>query len=134
MKKQILALLLATAAFVTFSAPSEAQRWGWSEITGPIAWAGDALVPIKAIKDYVGEAAPVAVNVVPVDVNLLAARTTGAVANAVPALEEALAAIRTVVADDPVLLTDLKARGLDVDNVVGLSRSPEGVTLFVTKV
>lgn len=132
MKKQILALLLATTALVTFSAPSEAQRWGWSEIKGPIGWARDAFAPLDDIKRYFGEAAPVEVNVVPVDVNPLAAKTPGLLANAVPALEEALAAIRTVVADDPVLLTNLKARGLDADNVVGLSQSPEGVTLFVS--
>jgi hypothetical protein len=54
-------------------------------------------------------------------------------ASALPQLEEAIAAIRTVVAQDPALFTNLKARGFAPDDVVGLTHGPSGeVTLFVS--
>jgi hypothetical protein len=135
MKKHVLALLLSAVALATFTASPLAQRWGWSDLAGPTAWAsaGSPTVPVEDIGAYVGAVAPVGVNVVPLDVDPAALKTPGILAEALPALEEALAAIRIVVADDPVLVTNLKARGLDPSNVVGLTHSPEGVTLFVSK-
>jgi hypothetical protein len=134
MKKHVLALLLSAAALVTFTATPLAQRWGWSELAGPTAWvsASKPTVPVTDIGAYVGEAAAVGVKVVPLDVDPAALRAPGILAEALPALDEALAAIRMVVAEDPVLVTNLKARGLDAHNVVGLTHSPDGITLFVS--
>ena len=52
---------------------------------------------------------------------------------AFPQLDEAIEAIRIVVAEDPALSTNLKARGFGPDDVVGLTHGPSGeVTLFVS--
>ena len=56
----------------------------------------------------------------------------GALAGVIPQLDEAVDAVRSIVAQDAALIGNLKARGLGPDDVVGLSRAPSGeVTLFV---
>ena len=51
MKKHIIAALFAAAAFVTFSTASIAQRWGWSDIAGPKAWAVDEQSMMASVRD-----------------------------------------------------------------------------------
>lgn len=134
MKKHILALLLSAAALVTFTASPMAQRWGWTELPGPTVWSGsnDAMVPLKELAAYVGSTASMPVSVVPVAIDPAALKSPGILAGTVPVLEEALAAIRVVVASNPLLATNLAARGLNADNVVGLTHSADGITLFVS--
>jgi hypothetical protein len=136
MTKHVLALLFASVAIVTFTTSSMAQRWGWSELAGPIAWTSHngSMASVRDIGAYAGSGTSVPVTVVPVDLDPAALKAPGVLAQAVPALEEALHAIRVVVADDPLLVTNLEVRGLSPDNVLGLTHSPEGITLFVSSV
>jgi len=134
MKKHIIAALFAAAAFVTFSTASIAQRWGWSDIAGPKAWAVDeqSMVPLADIGAYIGDAGSPPVKVVHVDLEPAAMASPGVLAGVLPALEDALDAIRVIVANDPTLATNLKARGLDAADVVGINHSAGGITLFVS--
>ena len=133
--KQIVALLLATVTLLTFSDASASDRWGWSKLTGPEllpAAREDSWVPVDALGAYVAGGAT-RVKVVPLAIEPAAAKVPGALAAALPPLDEAIEAIRTVVAQDPALSTNLKARGFGPDDVVGLSHGPSGeVTLFVS--
>lgn len=129
--KHIAALLLSTLALLTFSGSQGAERWGWSEITGPRllpAAREDSWVPVGVLGNYVAGGAA-RVQIVPLSLKPeLRASTSVA-----PQLGAAVDAIRSVVADDPLLVTNLKARGFDPEDVVGLSHSPFGiVTVFVT--
>ena len=67
-----------------------------------------------------------------IDIDPVALKAPGVLAGALPQLQEAVDAIRTMVASDPALITNLTARGLTPDDVVGLSTSSHGVTLFVS--
>jgi hypothetical protein len=132
--KQIAALLLSTVALLTFGDASASDRWGWSALTAPEllpAAHEDSWVPVNALGAYVTGVSRV--KVVPLSIEPAAAKVPGAMASALPQLEEAIAAIRTVVAQDPALFTNLKARGFAPDDVVGLTHGPSGeVTLFVS--
>ena len=123
MRKQILSWLLATAALLTFTGSSNAERWGWSDLER--MWSTDAMAAPA------GAAQALPVSVVPVEVDPVTLKAPGVLASALPPLEDALAAIRVVVEDDPVLLGTLRARGLSAEDVVGLSHSRDGITLFV---
>lgn len=128
--KQIAALLLATVSLLTFIPGAQASdRWGWAAIEKMRAWPTAADLPIAQLDKYVGNGG---VNVVPIEVDPAALKAPGVLATALPELQEALAAIQTVVAADPALVTNLRARGLDADDVVGVSTTPQGVTLFVS--
>jgi hypothetical protein len=133
--KQIAALLLATATLLTFGNSSASERWGWSAPQGPEllpAAREDSWVPVDMLGRLVADQAT-RINVVPLPVEPPAASVPGALSAALPQLDEAIEAIRTVVAQDPVLSTNLKARGFGPDDVVGLSHGPSGeVTLFVS--
>jgi hypothetical protein len=133
--KQIAALLLATVALLTFGEASASDRWGWSSLTEPRlppAAHEDSWVPVDALGANVGGGVS-RVKVVQLSVEPAAAKVPGAMASALPQLAEAIAAIRTVVAQDPALSTNLKARGFSPDDVVGLTHGPSGeVTLFVS--
>lgn len=135
MKKHLIAALFSAAAFVTFSTASDAERWGWSAVTGPRAWIVDdqSMVPLPEIGAYVGDAGSQRVTVVPVEVEPAATKSPGVLAGVLPALEDALDAIRVIVANNPTLSTNLKARGLDPADVVGINHSADGITLFVSK-
>lgn len=134
--KQIAALLLATVSLLTFTDASAADRWGWSDLETPQllpAAREDSWVPIGALGSYVANGAT-RVKVVPLAVEATATKAPGILSAAFPQLDEALEAIRVVVAEDPALSTNLKARGFDPDDVVGLTHGPSGeVTLFVSE-
>lgn len=133
MRKQILALVLAAAALATVGSPSVAgQRWGWSDIAGPRAWLTltPPLVPVEDIRTYVGAAAP-KVDIVPLTIEPSALKAPGILAASAPVLEEAMEAVRSIVAGNPLLRTNLEARGLDPADVVGISHLAGGLTLFV---
>ena len=133
--KQIAALLLATVTLLTFGNASASERWGWSELQSPVllpAAHEDSWVPVGVLGRLSAKEAP-RVNVVSLVVEPAAAKVPGTLSSALPQLEEAIEAIRAVVAQDPVLSTNLKARGFGPDDVVGLNRGPSGeVTLFVS--
>lgn len=74
------------------------------------------------------------ITVIPLKVEPEAAKAPGVLAVALPQLQEALDAVQAIVKENPALLTNLKARGLSPDDVVGLSNTPEGITLFVSSV
>jgi hypothetical protein len=133
--KQITALLLATVTLLTFGSASASARWGWTELEGPrllpaapeVSW-----VPIGTFGRFVGNEVT-SVKVVPVSIEPAATKSPGALSVALPQLDEAIEAIRVVVAKDPMLSTNLKARGFSPDDVVGLGHGPTGeVTLFVS--
>lgn len=133
--KQITALLLATVTLLTFGSASGSERWGWSQLEGPrlLPAAGEgSWVPVGALGRFVGSKAT-SVEVVPLAIEAAALKAPGALSAALPQLDEAIEAIRTVVAQDPVLSTNLKARGYGPNDVVGVSHGPSGaVTLFVS--
>jgi hypothetical protein len=131
--KQIAALLLAAVALATFTAPSAGGRWGWDDL-GASSWAPapEEWAPLGTIGASVANGATT-VEVVPVEIDDAATRAPGVLAVAMPQIEEAVEAIRAIVAQDPVLLGTLHARGLGPDDVVGLSGGRDGaVTLFVS--
>ena len=128
--KHIAALLLATVSLLTFNAGADASdRWGWSAIDKMKAWPQSQDVLLAQLDKYVLNGK---VNVVPIDIDPVALKAPGVLAGALPQLQEAVDAIRTMVASDPALITNLTARGLTPDDVVGLSTSSHGVTLFVS--
>lgn len=133
--KQIAALLLSTVTLLTFGNASASERWGWSELQGPVllpAAHEDSWVPVGVL-GRLGAREATRVNVVPLIVEPADAKVPGMLLAALPQLEEAIEAIRAVVVQDPVLSTNLKARGFSPDDVVGLSHGPTGeVTLFVS--
>jgi hypothetical protein len=130
--KQIAALLLATASLLTFNAGAQAsERWGWAAFDKMKAWPTSTDVPLAQLDQYVAQGD---VSVVPLDVDPVALKAPGVLAAALPQLQEAVEAIQTLVANDPALVTNLKARGLSPDDVVGLANTPEGITLFVSSV
>jgi hypothetical protein len=128
--KHIAALLLSTLTLLTFGGSQAAERWGWSDVTGPHllpAARQESWAPIGALGRYVANGVD-HVDIVPVSLKLGPGGPTPVAAQ----LNAAVDAIRTVVADDPLLVTNLKARGFGPEDVVGLSHSPYGtVTLFV---
>jgi hypothetical protein len=129
--KQIAALLLSTVALLTFGGSQAAEGGRWFDIAGPqLAPAArqESWVPVGALGRYVAN------GVAHVDVVALSLKPgLHDPASIQPPLEAAVDAIRKVVSDDPVLMTNLEARGYSLDDVVGLSHSPFGkVTLFVT--
>jgi hypothetical protein len=132
--KRIAALLISTLALLTFSTSQGAERWGWSELSGPTFWPAshdDSWVPVGALSRYADAAARI--TIVPLSLEPAAARVPGALSAALPQLEEAVEAIRAVVAQDAALVANLKARGLSPSDVVGLTNAPSGeITLFVT--
>ena len=130
--KQIAALLLSTVALLTFSGVSAAERWGWSDLAQPqIRLEASSWAPLWALGSDIGDGAQV--SVVPLEVDPAATKAPGVLSAALPQIDEALDALRTVVSEDPVLLTSLKVRGLGPDDVVGITHSPDGnVTLFVS--
>jgi hypothetical protein len=128
--KHIAALLLATVSLLTFTAGADASdRWGWAAIDKMTAWPRSQDVPLAQLDQYVVSGK---VSVVPLDVDPAALKTPGVLAGALPELREAVEAIQTMVASDPALVTNLKARGLSPDDVVGLSTTPHGIMLFVS--
>ncbi len=128
--KQIAALLLATASLLTFNAGAQAsERWGWAALDKMKAWPTSTDVPLAQLNQYVAQGD---VSVVPLDVDPVALKAPGVLAAALPQLQEAVEAIQTLVANDPALVTNLKARGLSPDDVVGLANTPQGITLFVS--
>ena len=128
--KQIAALLLATASLLTFNAGAQAsERWGWAALDKMKAWPTSTDVPLAQLNQYVAQGD---VSVVPLDVDPVALKAPGVLAAALPQLQEAVEAIQTLVANDPALVTNLKARGLRPDDVVGLANTPQGITLFVS--
>jgi hypothetical protein len=133
--KQIAALLLAAVTLLTFGNASASERWGWSELQGPVllpAAHEDSWVPVGVLGRLTAKEAT-RVNVVPLVVERAAAKVPGTLSVALTQFDEAIGAIRAVVAQDPVLLTNLKARGFGPDDVVGLNHGPSGeVTLFVS--
>ena len=133
--KQIAALLLATVSLLTFTNASASDRWGWSDLYAPQllpAAREDSWVPVGALGSYVANGAT-RVKVVPLPVEAAATKAPGILSAAFPQLDEAIEAIRIVVAEDPALSTNLKARGFGPDDVVGLTHGPSGeVTLFVS--
>lgn len=133
--KQITALLLATVTLLTFGSASASARWGWAELEGPrllpvapeVSW-----VPIGTLGRFVGNEVT-SVKVVPLAIEPAATKSPGALSVALPQLDEAIEAIRVVAAKDPMLSTNLKARGYGPNDVVGLRHGPTGeVTLFVS--
>jgi hypothetical protein len=132
--KQIAALLLATVSLLTFTNASAADRWGWSDLEAPQLLptaSEDAWVPVGLLGSHVGNGGT-RVKVVPLAVEAISTKAPGSLSAAFPQLDEALEAIRLVVAEDPALSTNLKARGFDPDDVIGLTHGPSGeVTLFV---
>jgi hypothetical protein len=133
--KQIAALLLATVTLLTFGNASASERWGWGELHGPVllpAAHEESWVPVGVLGRLSAKEAT-RVNVVPLVVKPAAAKVPGTLSAALPQLDGAIKAIRAVVAQDPALSTNLKARGFGPDDVVGLNRGPSGeVTLFVS--
>jgi hypothetical protein len=128
--KQIAALLLATASLLTLNAGAQAsERWGWAALETMKAWPTRTDVPLAQLYTYVVNGD---VSVVPLDVDPVALKAPGVLAAALPQLQEAVEAIQTLVANDPALVTNLKARGLRPDDVVGLANTPQGITLFVS--
>ena len=131
--KQITAF--ATVTLLTFGSASGSDRWGWAELEGPQlqpAARESSWVPVGALDRLVGNEAT-SVKVVSLAIEPAATKSPGALSVALPQLDEAIEAIRAVVARDPVLSTNLKARGLGPGDVVGLSHGPAGeVTLFVS--
>jgi hypothetical protein len=128
--KQIAALLLATASLLTVNAGAQAsERWGWAALERMKAWPTSTDVPLAQLDTYVVNGD---VSVVPLDVDPVALKAPGVLAAALPQLQEAVEAIQTLVANDPALVTNLKARGLRPDDVVGLANTPQGITLFVS--
>jgi hypothetical protein len=130
--KQIAALLLATVSLLTFSAGADASdRWGWAALDKMKVWPTSQGVPFAQLDTYVVDGD---VSVVPFDVDPAALKAPGVLAAALPELKEAVAAIQTLVANDPALVSNLKARGLSPDDVVGLANTSQGITLFVSTV
>jgi len=129
--KHIAALLMATVSLLTFSAGVDAsERWGWAALGDVKAWPTSQDVPLVQLDQYVVDGT---ISVVPLDVDPVALKAPGVLAGALPQLEEAVEAIQTLVANDPALVTNLKARGLSPDDVVGLSSTAKGITLFVSR-
>jgi hypothetical protein len=133
--KQIAALLLSTAFLLTFGSASASERWGWDELDGarllPAA-KQDSWVPVDALERHLATGTP-RVEIVPLTIEAAATKAPGALSTALPQLDEAIAAIRTLVAQDPALSTNLRARGFDPEDVLGLTHGPSGeVTLFVS--
>ena len=133
--RQIAALLLATVTLLTFGGASAAERWGWSGLEAPQllpAAREDSWVPVGVLGSYVANGAT-RVEIVPLPIEAAAAKTPGILSAVFPQLDEAIEAIRVVVAQNPALSTNLKARGFGPDDVVGLTHGPSGeVTLFVS--
>jgi hypothetical protein len=128
--KPIAALLLATVSLLALSAGADASdRWGWAALDKMKAWPTSTDVPLTQLDQYVVQGD---VSVVPLDVDPVALKAPGVLAAALPQLQEAVEAIQTLVANDPTLVTNLRARGLSPDDVVGLANTPQGVTLFVS--
>lgn len=132
--KQIAALLVSTLVLLSFGSSQAAERWGWAGLSHPTLWPAarqDSWVPVGALSSYANAAAHV--TIVPIEIEPAASRVPGALSVALPQLEEAVEAIRAVVAQDPALVASLKARGLSPGDVLGLSSAPSGrITLFVT--
>ena len=133
--KYISKLLMATVSLLTFGSGALAtDRWGWAELGQMKAWpAAEAVVPISSLGRYVANSGA-DITVIPLKVEPDAAKAPGVLAVALPQLQEALDAVQAIVKENPALLTNLKARGLSPDDVVGLSNTPEGITLFVSSV
>jgi hypothetical protein len=130
--KQIAALLVATVSLLTFNAGADASdRWGWATLDKMKAWPTSTDVPLAQFDEYIVDGD---VSVVPLDVDPAALKAPGVLAAALPQLQEAVEAIQTLVANDPALVTNLRARGLSPDDVVGLANTPQGITLFVSTV
>jgi hypothetical protein len=129
--KHIAALLLSTLTLLTFGGSQAAERWGSWAIAGPKllpAAREESWVPVGALGRYVANGAA-RVDVVPLNLEV----GLDGPSSFAPQLSAAVEAIRSVVADDPLLVTNLKARGFSPEDVVGLNHSPLGtVTLFVT--
>ena len=133
--KHIWKLLLATISTLTFGSGAIAtDRWGWTDLGRMKAWpTAEAVVPIGSLGRYVANSGA-NITVVPLKVDPEAAKAPGVLAVALPQLQEALDAIQAIVEENPALVTNLKARGFSPDDVVGLSNTPEGITLFVSSV
>jgi hypothetical protein len=131
--KQIAALLLSTVALLTFTETQAAERWGWSALTEP------QLMPAAKVASWVPIHALTAtdrvanrVRVVPLTIPPTASGFPETLAAPSTQWGAAVEAVRTVVARDPDLVTTLRERGYQPDDVVGLSHAPSGsVTLFV---
>ena len=126
--KKIAALLLATVSLLTFGADAS-DRWGWAALHEMKAWPASKDVPLVQLDSYVVDGD---ISVVPLDVDPAALKAPGLLAAALPEFKDAVEAIRTLVANDPALVTNLKARGLSPDDVVGLASTSQGLTLFVS--
>jgi hypothetical protein len=126
--KQIAALLFATLSLLAFGADAS-DRWGWAALHEMKAWPTSKDVPLAQLDTYVVDGD---VGVVPIEVDPAALKAPGVLAAALPEFKEAIDAIQTLVANDPALVTNLKARGLSPDDVVGLASTSQGLTLFVS--
>ncbi|HZY68130.1 MAG TPA: hypothetical protein VFE52_06055 [Devosia sp.] len=133
--RKIAALLVSSLALLSVGSATAADRWGWSDITGPglsqTAGAG-SWAPIGILGQSLAHAAA-DVKVVQLPLGGEPPAVAGSIAGALPHLQDAVAAVRTAVAEDPLLRTNLEAQGFRPEQVIGLSRSATGgVTVFVT--
>ena len=137
--KKIASLIAASFCLLALSAPATAaERWGWSDLAAQswkeawldlshVSWA-----PAAEVLKYASAVATPKVDVVPVPLDPKLIKQPGALAAIAPSFEDALDAVRKVVADDPVVARHLEAEGYKLDDVVGFGKLKDGtVAVFV---
>lgn len=110
--KKIASLLAASVCLLAFlpSAAGAGSQSGWRDYDWPSLRAQF----------------PPAFSVIAVQVDPTVAKVPGILASAWPQYREAIAAVRSAIAQDPDLRSALDAKGVPPDKIIGITRAPNG--------